>query len=59
MELSKVTSGALKCEKVHFDMGQLCDEVSERYDAPLEMMLKILLTSQSVFSPPSAVWLLS
>ena len=26
-------SGALKCEKVHFDMGQLCDEVSERYDA--------------------------
>ena len=33
MELSKVTSGALKCEKVHFDMGQLCDEVSERYDA--------------------------
>ncbi len=32
-ELSKVTSGALKCEKVHFDMGQLCDEVSERYDA--------------------------
>ena len=33
MELSKVTSGAEKCEKVHFDMGQLCDEVSERYDA--------------------------
>ena len=26
MELSKVTSGAEKCEKVHFDMGQLCDE---------------------------------
>ena len=22
-----------KCEKVRFDMGQLCDEVSERYDA--------------------------
>ena len=33
MELSKVSSGAIKCEKVHFDMGQLCDEVSERYDA--------------------------
>ena len=33
MELSKVTSGADKCERVHFDMGQLCDEVSERYDA--------------------------
>lgn len=33
MELSKVTSGAEKCERVHFDMGQLCDEVSERYDA--------------------------
>ena len=33
MELSKVTSGADRCERVHFDMGQLCDEVSERYDA--------------------------
>ena len=33
MELSKVTSGADKCQRVHFDMGQLCDEVSERYDA--------------------------
>ena len=33
MELSKVSSGAEKCERVHFDMGQLCDEVSERYDA--------------------------
>ena len=33
MELSKVTSGAEKCERVHFDMAQLCDEVSERYDA--------------------------
>ena len=33
MELSKVTSGADKCEPVRFDMGQLCDEVSERYDA--------------------------
>ena len=32
-ELSKVTSGAEKCEKVHFDMAQLCDAVSERYDA--------------------------
>ena len=28
-----VTSGAIQCERVHFDMGQLCDEVSERYDA--------------------------
>ncbi len=33
MELSKVSSGAEKCSRVHFDMGQLCDEVSERYDA--------------------------
>ena len=33
MELSKVTSGADHCERVNFDMGQLCDEVSERYDA--------------------------
>ena len=33
MELSKVTSGAIQCERVHFDMSQLCDEVSERYDA--------------------------
>ena len=33
MELSKVTSGAEKCEPVRFDMGQLCEEVSERYDA--------------------------
>ena len=28
-----MTSGTYKCERVHFDMGQLCDEVSERYDA--------------------------
>lgn len=33
MELSKVTSGAEKCERVHFDLRQLCDEVCERYDA--------------------------
>ncbi len=33
MELSKVTSGTDRCERVNFDMGQLCDEVSERYDA--------------------------
>ena len=33
MELSKVTSGAEKCEPVRFDFCQLCDEVSERYDA--------------------------
>ena len=33
MELSKVTSGADRCQRVHFDMGQLCDEVCERYDA--------------------------
>lgn len=33
MELSKVASGSVKCERVHFDMGMLCDEVSERYDA--------------------------
>ena len=32
MELSKVTSGADRCQRVHFDMGQLCDEVCERYD---------------------------
>jgi signal transduction histidine kinase len=33
MELSKVTSGAEKCERVRFDMAQLCEEVSERYEA--------------------------
>lgn len=33
MELSKVSSGAEKCEPVEFDMGQLCEEVSERYEA--------------------------
>ena len=33
MELSTVTSGADRCQRVHFDMGQLCDEVCERYDA--------------------------
>lgn len=33
MELSKVSSGAEKCERVRFDMGQLCEEVAERYDA--------------------------
>ena len=33
MELSKVTSGTYKSERVHFDMGQLGDEVCERYDA--------------------------
>ena len=33
MELSKVTSGTERCVRVHFDMAQLCDEVSERYDA--------------------------
>lgn len=33
MELSKVSSGAVKCERVHFDMAMLCNEVSERYDA--------------------------
>ena len=33
MELIKVTSSTYKCERVHFDMGQLCDEVCERYVA--------------------------
>ncbi len=33
MELTKVSSGAEKCEPVCFDITQLCDEVSERYDA--------------------------
>lgn len=32
MELSKVSSGAEKCEPVRFDMVQLCEEVSERYE---------------------------
>jgi signal transduction histidine kinase len=32
MELSKVTSGTEKCERVRFDMAQLCEEVSERYE---------------------------
>ena len=30
-------------------------KIGEKTMSPLEMMLKILLTSQSVFSPPSAV----
>lgn len=33
MELSKVSSGTEKCEPVRFDMAQLCEEVSERYEA--------------------------
>lgn len=33
MELSKVSSGAEPCEPVRFDMAQLCEEVSERYEA--------------------------
>lgn len=33
MELSKVSSGAEKCEPARFDMTQLCEEVSERYEA--------------------------
>lgn len=33
MELSKVSSGAEKCERVRFDMAQLCEEVAERYEA--------------------------
>jgi len=31
MELTKVASGTEKCERVHFDMAQLCEEVAERY----------------------------
>jgi signal transduction histidine kinase len=33
MELSKVSTGAEKCEPVRFDMAQLCDEVADRYTA--------------------------
>ncbi len=33
MELSKVSSGAEKCEPVRFDIAQLCDEVADRYTA--------------------------
>ena len=31
MELTKVASGAEKCEPVQFDMAQLCEEVADRY----------------------------
>ena len=41
MELSKVTSGAEKCEKVHFDMGQLPDEELPVYADP-NMMQRAL-----------------
>ena len=37
MELSKVTSGADKCEPVRFDMGQLCDEVKVWYWALVQV----------------------
>ena len=56
MELSKVTSGALKCEKVHFDMGQLCDEVSERYDAVCAQngwQLKLEIPDEELPSTPT------
>jgi signal transduction histidine kinase len=33
MELSKVSSGTEACNPVRFDMVQLCEEVSERYEA--------------------------
>ncbi len=32
MELTKVSSGAEKCERVRFDMAQLCEEVADRYE---------------------------
>ena len=54
MELSKVTSGAEKCEPVRFDFCQLCDEVSERYDAVCAQngwQLRLELPDQ-----PAEVW---
>lgn len=33
MELSKMSSGTDKPERVKFDMAQLCDEVAQRYEA--------------------------
>lgn len=33
MELSKMSSGTDKPERVEFDMAQLCDEVAQRYEA--------------------------
>lgn len=32
MELSKVSCGTDKPERIHFDIAQLCDEVAQRYD---------------------------
>ena len=60
MELSKVTSGADKCEKVCFDMGQLCDEVSERYEAVCAQngwTLKLEIPDQplDVYADPSMI----
>ena len=60
MELSKVTSGADKCEKVRFDMGQLCDEVSERYEAVCAQngwTLKLEIPDQplDVYADPSMI----
>ena len=57
MELSKVTSGAEKCERVCFDMVQLCDEVSERYDAVCaqngwQLRLELPDTSLMVWADP-------
>ncbi len=56
MELSKVTSGADRCERVNFDMGQLCDEVSERYDAVCAQngwQLKLELPDEELPSTPT------
>lgn len=36
LELSKVSSGAEKCEMVYFDLCQLCEEVADRYTAMCE-----------------------
>ncbi|OUN17369.1 hypothetical protein B5G38_02265 [Gemmiger sp. An87] len=33
MELSKMSSGTDKAEKVRFDLSQLCEEVAQRYEA--------------------------
>ena len=57
MELSKVTSGAEKCDRVCFDMVQLCDEVSERYDAVCaqngwQLRLELPDTSLMVWADP-------
>ncbi len=58
MELTKVSSGAEKCERVQFDFCLLCDEVSERYEAVCaqngwELRLEMPDQAVEVFADPA------